>query len=78
MIYICADDYGLCEISSMHIQQCIDEGALNKVSVFPNFEKVDLHKLLNNKNIRERNFSFSGIKIFIYPLCFLCRRHKNP
>ena len=52
MIYICADDYGLNDISSMHIQQCIDEGALNKVSVFPNFEKVDLHKLLNNKNIR--------------------------
>ena len=52
MIYICADDYGLCDISSMHIQQCIDEGALNKVSVFPNFEKVDLHKLLNDKNVR--------------------------
>lgn len=52
MIYICADDYGLNEQSSMHIQQCIDEGALNKVSVFPNFEQIDLHKILKNKNIR--------------------------
>lgn len=52
MIYICADDYGLNDISSMHIQQCVDAGALNKVSVFPNFEEIDLHKLLDNKNIR--------------------------
>ena len=40
MIYFCADDYGLNDISSMHIKQCVDEGALNKVSVFPNFENV--------------------------------------
>ena len=52
MIYFCADDYGLNEQSSMRIQQCIDAGALNKVSVFPNFEQVDLHKLLDKKNIR--------------------------
>jgi len=49
VIYFCADDYGLCETSSMHIQQCIDNGGLNKVSIFPNFEQVDLSKL---KNIR--------------------------
>ena len=49
MIYFCADDYGLCETSSMHIQQCIDNGGLNKVSIFPNFEQVNLSKL---KNIR--------------------------
>lgn len=52
MIYICADDYGLNNISSMRIQKCIDEGALNKLSVFPNFEKPDLDKILKNKNIR--------------------------
>ena len=52
MIYFSADDYGLCSASSMRIQQCIDEGALNKVSVFPNFEKIDLNKILKNKNIR--------------------------
>lgn len=52
MIYFCADDYGLNDISSMHIQECVNKGALNKVSVFPNFEKVDLHKITENKNIK--------------------------
>lgn len=52
MIYFCADDYGLCDISSMHIQQCVDEGALNKVSVFPNFDSVDLQKILKNNDLR--------------------------
>ena len=52
MIYTCADDYGLCDNTSFHIQQCIDEGALNKVSVFPNLEKIDLSEILENKNIR--------------------------
>ena len=52
MIYFCADDYGLNDITSMHIQECIDKGALNKVSVFANFEPIDLHKVMENKNIR--------------------------
>ena len=52
MIYFCADDYGLNDMSSMHIKECIDKDVLNKVSVFPNFEKVDLHKISENKNIR--------------------------
>ena len=52
MIYIGADDYGLCDSTSVHIQQCIDEGVLNKVSVFPNLEQIDLHKISENKNIR--------------------------
>ncbi len=52
MIYTCADDYGLCDDTSFHIQQCIDEGALNKVSVFPNLEKIDLSQISENKNIR--------------------------
>ncbi|MBQ4159749.1 MAG: ChbG/HpnK family deacetylase [Clostridia bacterium] len=52
MIYFCADDYGLCEEVSARIQQCIEEGALNKVSVFPNFEKVELRKIAENKNVR--------------------------
>ena len=52
MIYFSADDYGLDSEASEHIQECIDKGALNKVSVFANLEYVDLNKLLNNKNIR--------------------------
>ena len=45
MIYFCADDYGLDNLSSMRIEECLQKGALNKVSVFPNFSKVDLQKL---------------------------------
>ena len=52
MIYFSADDYGLCDDASMHIQQCIDTGAINKVSIFPNLAQVDLKKVINNKNIR--------------------------
>ncbi|MBR5157261.1 MAG: ChbG/HpnK family deacetylase [Clostridia bacterium] len=52
MIYFCADDYGLCDVSSMRIKQCVDDGALNKVSVFPNFDPVDLNEISKNKKIR--------------------------
>ena len=51
MIWFCADDYGLNPASSQRIEKCIDEGALNKVSVFPNIEKVDLQTLLANRNL---------------------------
>lgn len=51
MIYFCADDYGLCKDVSAHIQQCIDRGVLNKVSVFPNFEGFDLQKISGDKNV---------------------------
>lgn len=47
MIYFCADDYGLNRESSDHIEQCINEGVINKVSVFPNFDTVDLNRLKN-------------------------------
>ncbi len=52
MIYFCADDYGLCDKASMHIQQCVDEGALNKVSVFPNFDPFDLEEIARHNNVR--------------------------
>jgi len=38
LIYICADDYGLCPISSQRIHNCLNGGCLNKVSIFPNFD----------------------------------------
>ena len=52
MIYFSADDYGLCYGTSAHIQRCIDEGVLNKVSVFPNFEHIELTEIIKDKNIR--------------------------
>lgn len=52
MIYFCADDYCLNKTSSMHIEECIDKGVLNKISVFPNLDKIDLSRLPQNKNPR--------------------------
>ena len=52
MIYISADDYGLCDSASAHIQACIDKGAINKVSIFPNIDRIDLQKLSENKKVR--------------------------
>ena len=36
----------------MHIQECINKGALNKISVFPNFENTDINDIFKNENIR--------------------------
>lgn len=52
MICFCADDYGLSEIASIRIQQCVDAGVLNKVSVFPNFDRVDLSKINEKRQVR--------------------------
>lgn len=52
MIYFCADDYGLDEESCVHINECIEKGVLNKVSVFANFGQVDLNKLSLIKDLR--------------------------
>ena len=51
MIYFCADDYGLCSDASMRIKECVDCGGLNKFSVYPNLDSVDMDEFLN-KNIR--------------------------
>ncbi len=48
MVYICADDYGLCHTASENIKKCLEKGALNKVSVFPNFDAVNLEELLKD------------------------------
>ena len=52
MIYIGADDYGLCWDTSEHIQNCIEKGALSQVSAFANFESIDFGRLMNHNNIR--------------------------
>lgn len=51
MIYFCADDYGLCDSASAHIRQCINEGVLNKISVFPNMDKVALEPISKNNAV---------------------------
>ena len=35
MIYFCADDYGLCNASDRHINECCENGILNKISILP-------------------------------------------
>jgi predicted glycoside hydrolase/deacetylase ChbG (UPF0249 family) len=52
VIYFCADDYALNDISSKRILSCIENGVLNKVSVFPNFADFDINDLLKAKNVR--------------------------
>ncbi len=42
MIYVCADDYGLTKDSSNRIKECVVNGALNKVSIFPNSDIDEL------------------------------------
>ena len=51
MIYFCADDYGINKIASERIQKCIEQGPLNKVSVFPNFDKLNLEKIVAGKKV---------------------------
>jgi predicted glycoside hydrolase/deacetylase ChbG (UPF0249 family) len=52
VIYFCADDYGLNDISSKRILDCLKNGSLNKVSVFPNLESFDVKELLEHKDVR--------------------------
>ena len=51
MIYISADDYGLCETASSRIAHCISRGAINKVSAFPNLCPIDLNKISENARL---------------------------
>ena len=38
MIYFCADDYGISAYGNSRIEDCLEKGILNKVSVIPNGE----------------------------------------
>ena len=41
MIYFCADDYGISKACNARLEQCLKDGALNKISVLPNGELSD-------------------------------------
>jgi len=51
VIYICADDYGLSQSSAAHIEQCVTERKLNKVSVFPNGVIPDFARRINHDKL---------------------------
>ena len=51
MIYFCADDYGVSKVSNCHIEECIKNGVLNKVSVLPNGETTEFVQRLQGENV---------------------------
>ena len=50
MIYFCADDYGISEGANSRIENCLENGVLNKVSVLPNGEISDFKQRLSGNN----------------------------
>ena len=50
MIYFCADDYGISEGTNSRIENCLENGILNKVSVLPNGKVSDFKKRLSDKD----------------------------
>lgn len=51
MLYICADDYGMSEETCSRIEKCIKDGALNKISVFPNGKITNLKKRFSDTGV---------------------------
>lgn len=51
MIYICADDYALCKVSSEHILEGVQNGVLNKISAFPCGDLDLYNKIPKNINV---------------------------
>ena len=46
MVYFCADDYGISTYGNSRIENCLENGVLNKVSVLPNGEISDFKQRL--------------------------------
>ena len=49
MIYFCADDYGISEGANRCIENCLEYGVLNKISILPNGEISDFNQRLSDK-----------------------------
>lgn len=50
MVYFCADDYGISIDGNKRIENCLEKGVLNKVSVLPNGEISDFKQHLSGNN----------------------------
>ena len=50
MVYFCADDYGISTYGNSRIENCLENGVLNKVSVLPNGEISDFKQRLSGNN----------------------------
>lgn len=51
MVYICADDYGMTEKSCGRIEECVKNGVLNRISIFPNTSLSDIKERINDINV---------------------------
>lgn len=51
MVYVCADDYGMSKMACRRIEDCAKNGALNKISIFPNSDFCKFSNYLLNKDI---------------------------
>ena len=51
MVYFCADDYGISKEYNRCIEECVKNGALNKVSILPNGEIDDFVQKLSGKDM---------------------------
>lgn len=52
MIYFCADDYGISEECNDHIEDCLEHGVLNKISILPNGEFSDFKQRLSGNQVK--------------------------
>ena len=52
MIYFCADDYGISTSSNTHIEECLKNGVLNKISILPNGNVSDFSELIFEENVK--------------------------
>ncbi len=50
MVYICADDYGMTEKSCGRIEECVKNGVLNRISIFPNTSLSDIKERIKDIN----------------------------
>ena len=51
LVYFCADDYGISKEYNRCIEECLQKGSLNKVSVLPNGEIEDFVNKLSGKDV---------------------------
>ena len=51
MVYFCADDYGISKAYNKCIEECLEKGILNKVSVMPNGDIDDFVQKLSSKDV---------------------------
>ena len=51
MVYFCADDYGISNLSNTRIEECLKNGVLNKISVLPNGDDSDFTERFSNENV---------------------------